>query len=150
MDRGFAGLHTIGHGLIKAMLTVFDNLPPELAQDLFAQGGTYGAVMRFSTGPGDILDNAISAPRGLAIKILDVPGDRLAASKLIAGGTPWEGPLFVNRVTAHAANVVRWRRRIHEPMHEADRSQEKGDELVDKSAVGSRRVEVGCNGNNFR
>ena len=27
--------------------------------------------MRFSTNPGDILDDAISVPRGLALKILD-------------------------------------------------------------------------------
>jgi hypothetical protein len=37
--------------------------------------------MRFSTNPGDILDDAISVPRGLAIKLLDVVGERLPGSE---------------------------------------------------------------------
>jgi hypothetical protein len=36
--------------------------------------------MRFSTNPGDVLDDAVSAPRGLAIKIVGVEGERLEGS----------------------------------------------------------------------
>lgn len=75
------GVHAKGHGLLKARVTILDGLPAELAQGLFATPGTHDAVMRFSTAPGDILDDSISSPRGLAIKILDVPGDRLDGSE---------------------------------------------------------------------
>ena len=38
-------------------------------------------VLRFSTNPGDILDDSISVPRGIAIKVLDVAGERLPGSE---------------------------------------------------------------------
>jgi hypothetical protein len=37
--------------------------------------------MRFSTIPGDILDDSVSVPRGLAIKIIGVEGERLEGSE---------------------------------------------------------------------
>jgi catalase len=66
--------------LLRGTLTVHDALPAELAQGLFAQGGTYEAVLRISTAPGDILDDSVSAPRGVALKLLGVPGERLPGS----------------------------------------------------------------------
>jgi hypothetical protein len=74
------GLHAKGHGLIKARVTILDGLPPELAQGLFATPGEHDAVLRISTGPADILDDSISGPRGLALKIFDVDGERLPGS----------------------------------------------------------------------
>ena len=37
--------------------------------------------MRISTNPGDILDDSIGLPRGLALKLIGVPGDRLPGSE---------------------------------------------------------------------
>jgi hypothetical protein len=37
--------------------------------------------MRFSTIPGDILDDSVSVPRGLAVKIIGVQGERLEGSE---------------------------------------------------------------------
>lgn len=54
-----------------------DRLPPNLAQGLFARPGSYEAVLRFSTAPGDILDDAVRAPRGMALKVLGVDGEHL-------------------------------------------------------------------------
>lgn len=71
------GVHAKSHGLLQGELEVLDGLPPELAQGLYARPGRYAAVLRFSTNAGDILDDSISLPRGLALKILDVPGERL-------------------------------------------------------------------------
>ena len=68
-------VHAKSHGLLKAEVTVLEGLPPELAQGLFAKPGSYGAVMRFSTNPGDILSDHISTPRGLAMKIIGVDGE---------------------------------------------------------------------------
>ncbi|MGO4839710.1 catalase, partial [Rhizobiaceae sp. 2RAB30] len=58
-------------------MTVFDGLPPPLAQGIFAEARRYPMVMRFSTNPGDVLPDSVSTPRGLAIKVLDVEGERL-------------------------------------------------------------------------
>ncbi len=73
-------VHAKSHGLIEAELVVADDLPEVLAHGLFARPGRYPAFMRFSTTPGDLLDDAVSTPRGLALKILDVEGERVEGS----------------------------------------------------------------------
>jgi hypothetical protein len=82
-DSGHAlrSVHAKGHGLLHAELEVIAGLPPTLAQGLFAKAAKYPAVMRFSTIPGDILDDSVSVPRGLAVKIIGVPGERLPGSE---------------------------------------------------------------------
>lgn len=70
-------VHAKSHGLVEAELRVLPGLPPELAQGLFAVPATYKAIMRWSTTPGDMLDDHVSAPRGLALKVQGVPGERL-------------------------------------------------------------------------
>lgn len=70
-------VHAKSHGLLEAEITVFDRLPAPLAQGIFAEARRYPVVMRFSTNPGDILPDSVSTPRGLAIKVLDVEGERL-------------------------------------------------------------------------
>lgn len=78
-DSGHAirSVHAKSHGLLQAELDVLDNLAPFLAQGIFAKPGRHPVVMRFSTNPGDILPDNVSTPRGLAIKVLDVEGERL-------------------------------------------------------------------------
>ncbi|MBW6523358.1 catalase family protein [Sphingomonas sp. RHCKR47] len=78
-DYGHAvrSVHAKAHAIVEGRLTIHPNLPPELAQGLFATPGEHPVFMRFSTNPGDILSDAISLPRGLAIKVLDVDGERL-------------------------------------------------------------------------
>ena len=82
-DYGHAvrSVHAKSHGIVQGELHVLDNLPPALAQGLFAKPGTYKAILRFSTNPGDILDDSVSAPRGLAVKIIGVEGERLPGSE---------------------------------------------------------------------
>jgi hypothetical protein len=82
-DSGHAerGVHAKSHGLLTAELEVLPGLAPELAQGLFAKPGRYAVVMRLSTIPGDILDDSVSTPRGLAIKIIGVEGARLPGSE---------------------------------------------------------------------
>ena len=78
-DYGHAvrSVHAKGHGLLTGTLTIADNLPPELAQGMFATPGEHRVYMRMSTNAGDILPDAIGLPRGVTIKVLDVDGDRL-------------------------------------------------------------------------
>lgn len=59
-------------------LTVADDLPPELAQGLFAQAGTFDVAVRFAQGPGETLGDRVSTHRGMAIKVFGVDGEKLS------------------------------------------------------------------------
>ena len=76
--HAYRPVHAKSHGLLKATLDVLPGLSPELAQGLFATPASFGVVMRLSTNPGDLLADNVSSPRGLAIKVLDVPGEPVA------------------------------------------------------------------------
>lgn len=77
-DEGHAyrSVHAKSHGVLHGWLQV-PELPPVLAQGAFATPGRHAVVLRLSSSPGDLLDDAVSTPRGLALKILDVAGERL-------------------------------------------------------------------------
>ena len=74
-------VHAKAHGVMRGTMTVLDGLPPQLAQGLFAKPGKYDVALRFSTLPGDILDDSVSTPRGLAVKVIGVQGPRLPGSE---------------------------------------------------------------------
>jgi catalase len=82
-DYGHAvrSVHAKAHGILEGVLTVDAGLPPELTQGLFAKPGEHKAYLRISTNAGDILEDAISLPRGLALKVLDVEGERLPGAE---------------------------------------------------------------------
>jgi len=96
-DEGhaFRAVHAKSHGLLLAKFTVLDDLPTYLRQGLFAEPRSYPMAMRFSTVPGDLLDDNISTPRGLAMKIVGVEGERVAGAEatvtqdfvMVNGGT---------------------------------------------------------------
>ncbi len=79
-DYGHAvrAVHAKSHGILQGELTVHGGLPAELAQGLFATPGTHKVWLRLSTNAGDMLPDAISLPRGLAMKVFDVQGERYA------------------------------------------------------------------------
>lgn len=82
-DGGHAlrSVHAKSHALLEGRVDVLDGLPPELAQGIFARRESYPVMLRLSTNPGDILDDSITVPRGLAIKVLGVEGERLPGSE---------------------------------------------------------------------
>ena len=82
-DYGHAvrSVHAKSHGVLEGELIVDADLPPELAQGLFAKPGRHKAILRMSTNAGDILPDAISLPRGLAMKVFDVAGERLPGAE---------------------------------------------------------------------
>lgn len=72
------GGNTKTHGLVRATVTIRDDLPDHLRQGIFATPRSYPAYVRFS-GPGpdvpaDIRDVGFSS---MAIKLMDVPGPKL-------------------------------------------------------------------------
>jgi hypothetical protein len=98
-DSGHAtrSVHAKSHGLLLAELDVADGLPEPYAQGLFARPGTYQAVARLSTTPGDVLDDKVSTPRGFSLKLVGVPGERVEGGE---GDTTQDfvlvnGPVFL-------------------------------------------------------
>jgi hypothetical protein len=79
--RALRSVHAKTHGLLLGELTVEAGLPDAYAQGLFARPGTYPVVMRLSTTPGDILNDDVSTPRGMAIKVVGVAGARVEGSE---------------------------------------------------------------------
>ena len=95
--KALRSVHAKTHGLIESELEVLSGLPPTLAQGIFAKPGRYPAFMRLSTIPGDLLDDSVSLPRGMGLKIVGVPGARLPGSE---GDTTQDfvlvnGPAFI-------------------------------------------------------
>lgn len=82
-DYGHAvrSVHAKAHGILAATLVVPPDLAPELAHGLFATPGEYKVLLRLSTNAGDLLPDSVSLPRGLAIKVIDVPGERLPGAE---------------------------------------------------------------------
>ncbi len=78
--RGLRSVHAKSHGLLHGELRVLD-LPLPYAQGLFAVPKTYSALIRLSTTPGDLLDDKVSTPRGFALKVVGVDGERLPGSQ---------------------------------------------------------------------
>ncbi|HEY0907441.1 MAG TPA: catalase, partial [Methylophilus sp.] len=74
-------VHHQSHGLIYGEMEIYDQLPEHLAQGMFAQASKLPLVMRFSTVPGDILNDRRCTPRSLAIKVIGVEGERLPGSE---------------------------------------------------------------------
>lgn len=91
-------VHAKSHGILEGTLSIDPDLPPELAQGLFARPGEHRVYLRLSTNAGDILPDAVSLPRGLAIKVLDVEGERLPGAEgttqtfIMVNGTVFQAP----------------------------------------------------------
>ncbi|WP_295855459.1 catalase family protein [uncultured Xylophilus sp.] len=79
--HGLRSVHAKSFGLLRGTLTVLDGLPPELAQGVFARPGSHEVIARMSTPPAEELDDRVSLPRGLALKVLGVEGERLPGSE---------------------------------------------------------------------
>jgi hypothetical protein len=77
---GLRSVHAKAHGLLRGELRVFE-LPLPYAQGMFAAPRTLPAIVRLSTSPGDVLDDNISTPRGFALKVIGVHGERLPGSE---------------------------------------------------------------------
>ena len=70
--------HATSSACVIGELTVTPNLPPELAQGVFAKPGTHQVAIRFAQGPGETLGDRVSTHRGMAIKIFGVEGEKLS------------------------------------------------------------------------
>lgn len=69
--------HPKMHGLVKAEFIVETDLPEELRIGLFKEPQTYQAWIRFSNASGTINLDKENDIRGMAIKLMGVPGEKL-------------------------------------------------------------------------
>lgn len=70
--------HAKAHGCVKAEVQVLADLAPELRQGVFSEAGkTWQAVLRLSNGNAYPQFDSVRDARGMAIKLLDVPGTQL-------------------------------------------------------------------------
>lgn len=70
--------HAKAHGCVRGELSVLPDLPAELRQGVFSQPGQrWQGWVRFSNGNAYPQFDATRDARGMAIKLLDVPGDKL-------------------------------------------------------------------------
>ncbi|KAK4580521.1 hypothetical protein LTR86_000724 [Recurvomyces mirabilis] len=71
------GTHLKTQGCVMGRFTVKNDLPPHLAQGMFAKPGSYDCIMRYSSLTPKLLSDNLSAPRGIGMKIFGVPGEKL-------------------------------------------------------------------------
>lgn len=73
--------HDKSHGVLFGEMMVHDDLPDIMKQGIFQPGETYPVVMRLSSPEDERAATAKGPLRGLAVKIMDVPGERLPESE---------------------------------------------------------------------
>jgi catalase len=71
------GEHAKPHGCVKAEFKVLENLPEHLQVGIFREPKTYSAFIRFSNGNSRNQPDSVGDGRGMAIKLLDVPGEKV-------------------------------------------------------------------------
>ena len=72
-------LHAKGHGIFSAKLEIGD-VPAELRHGLAAKPGTFEALVRYSNGASRVQRDKVGDVRGIAVKVLDVPGTKVLGS----------------------------------------------------------------------
>lgn len=80
--------HPKMHGCVAAKLQVLENLPQELRQGLFEDIRSYDCWVRFSNGSGTLQPDKTGDGRGMAIKVMDVPGSRSTTQDFIMINNP--------------------------------------------------------------
>jgi hypothetical protein len=70
-------LHAKANAGLSAELRVRDDVPAALRVGIFGKAGTYRAYARYSNGSGGHADDRKGDVRGLAVKVVGVPGKKL-------------------------------------------------------------------------
>lgn len=103
--------HAKAHGCVKAEVQVLPNLANELRQGVFSEPGkTWQATMRLSNGNAYPQFDSIRDARGMAIKLLDVPGKQLLNDQQSRGEQDFvmfsHPNFFVSDVAEYRQNVA--------------------------------------------
>lgn len=71
--------HAKAHGCVKGTFAIDEALPDDLRAGVFATSATYPVWIRYSNGAGSPHDDAAGDGRGMAVKLMGVPGDKVLA-----------------------------------------------------------------------
>lgn len=75
--RFYRGVHAKATGVVKATFQIGNDVPENLRHGVFREPGrTFDAIARFSNAAETLVPDNKETVRGLAIKLLDVAGDR--------------------------------------------------------------------------
>ena len=80
-SKSLRQVHSKMHGCVKAEFIVEKNLAEELQVGVFKEARSYPAWVRFSNGKTEILADKKKDTRGMAIKLMDVPGEKISDQK---------------------------------------------------------------------
>ena len=104
------GGNTKTHGIVRATVTIRDDLPEHLRKGIFANPRSYPAYVRYS-GPGpdvpaDIRDVGFAS---MAVKLMDVPGEKLMdEERFTQDFITIVTPTFVTPNTCENAKLQYW------------------------------------------
>ena len=70
-------VHAKTYGCVEATFHVLENLDPKYQQGIFATPGQYDAWIRYSSGSTLVQRDGVKDARGMAIKLMGVPGRKL-------------------------------------------------------------------------
>jgi hypothetical protein len=106
-DNARRDAHPKAHGCVKAEISFLETLPAALSKGMFIPGKTYQAWIRFSNGSGDPTraDSKRDA-RGMAIKVLGVPGKKLLEDESAATTQDF---IMINHPVFFATDPARYR-----------------------------------------
>lgn len=74
--HGIRDAHAKSHGILRGVLTIYENLPEPYRQGIFATPGPYDVIARLSSTSGALRSDKTRGIRGLGIKVLGVSGER--------------------------------------------------------------------------
>jgi catalase len=77
--------HPKSHGLVKAEFIIEPNLPAAFRFGVFAQAKTYPTWIRYSNGAPKAAADSKNDVRGMAMKLMGVPGDKVMEDEKDAG-----------------------------------------------------------------
>lgn len=106
--------HAKAHATLKGTLSVYDSLPTELAQGMFAEPKTYDVLVRMAQAPGEFVDDSkVQTDRGMAVKVLGVAGATLenGSEGIRIGYLMWESNfLLPDRRSScrHSNRTLNW------------------------------------------
>lgn len=103
--------HAKAHGCLKAEVQVLTDLTPELRQGVFSEAGkTWQATLRLSNGNAYPQFDSMRDARGMALKLLDVPGTQLLNDRQGRGEQDFvmfnHPNFFVSDVAEYRQNVA--------------------------------------------
>ncbi|MCQ6260256.1 catalase family protein [Pseudomonas sp. Q11] len=103
--------HAKAHGCVMAQVQVPDDLPAPLRQGVFAESGkVWQATIRLSNGNAYPQFDSLRDARGMAIKLLDVPGKQLLGDRQSQGEQDFvmfnHPNFFVSDVAEYRQNVA--------------------------------------------